>query len=249
MMKRVFTKIFKELNSTKYFALVALCITIIPYSIYAFVNESNIVVIGREDGFVEWLTAISFTLTSAIFLYLFIDAKTIFFLVFALIFLIGAGEEISWGQRIFNFETPDNFKKKNVQEEFTLHNLEAFNSYNQHGNQKTGISKLLTVNFLYKLFCVGYGFILPLLYYSLPFVTKIVDTIKLPVSPFTIGMFFLISWFIFRIILSFLLPDNKDGGYYSTIGEINECVSSMLFLILSIYFYDQDKKNKPVLLK
>lgn len=34
-----------------------------------------------------------------------------------------AGEEIAWGQRIFGFETPDDWAEKNLQQETTLHNL------------------------------------------------------------------------------------------------------------------------------
>lgn len=35
-----------------------------------------------------------------------------------------AGEEISWGQRIFGFETPEKIAEKNTQNEFNLHNQE-----------------------------------------------------------------------------------------------------------------------------
>lgn len=35
-----------------------------------------------------------------------------------------AMEEISWGQRILDFKTPEGLKKDNVQDEFNIHNLE-----------------------------------------------------------------------------------------------------------------------------
>ena len=41
----------------------------------------------------------------------------------ALFFLICAGEEISWGQRIFGYGTPDAVAAQNEQDEFNLHNL------------------------------------------------------------------------------------------------------------------------------
>src|SRR5690606_26277451 len=41
----------------------------------------------------------------------------------ALLALFGAGEEISWGQRIFDIETPAALKARNAQEELNLHNL------------------------------------------------------------------------------------------------------------------------------
>lgn len=44
------------------------------------------------------------------------------FLVAAVGFFVVAGEEISWGQRIFGFKTPENYAKMNTQHELTLHN-------------------------------------------------------------------------------------------------------------------------------
>jgi hypothetical protein len=41
----------------------------------------------------------------------------------ALFFLVCAGEEISWGQRVFGFGTPEAVAEHNEQDEFNLHNL------------------------------------------------------------------------------------------------------------------------------
>ena len=41
----------------------------------------------------------------------------------ALIFIFGAGEEISWGQRIFNVESSEYFLENNAQGETNLHNM------------------------------------------------------------------------------------------------------------------------------
>ena len=43
-----------------------------------------------------------------------------------MLFLFGAGEEISWGQRILGFQTPEPLSQVNRQEEFNLHNLSAW---------------------------------------------------------------------------------------------------------------------------
>jgi len=40
-----------------------------------------------------------------------------------LFFFLCAGEEISWGQRLFDIETPQLLKEVNVQNEITLHNI------------------------------------------------------------------------------------------------------------------------------
>jgi tetratricopeptide (TPR) repeat protein len=47
----------------------------------------------------------------------------LFFAVLALACFYVAGEEISWGQRIFDIQTPEFLKKHNLQNETNLHNL------------------------------------------------------------------------------------------------------------------------------
>ena len=83
-----------------------------------------------EDGIIEYLTLLG--LLGGIYLslhriiklwkyknwrFLLINALLALFLFFV------AGEEISWGQRIFSVETPEFFQKNNAQNETNLHNL------------------------------------------------------------------------------------------------------------------------------
>ena len=48
---------------------------------------------------------------------------TIFAGLFCLVLVLMAGEELSWGQRIFQWSTPEFFKENNWQSETNLHNL------------------------------------------------------------------------------------------------------------------------------
>ena len=82
-----------------------------------------------EDGIIEYLTAI-FLLSISIFLIkkLFemekkISVNNLGIIIFSIIFFFGFGEEISWGQRIFNIETPPFFSENNLQSETNIHNL------------------------------------------------------------------------------------------------------------------------------
>ncbi len=53
-----------------------------------------------------------------------------FYIVFALgMFFIGM-EEISWGQQLFGWKTPENWNQANAQGETTLHNLGPFQGHN-----------------------------------------------------------------------------------------------------------------------
>lgn len=85
---------------------------------------------AQEDGPVEWGTTIMLFGIFALSLYRLItlgSQKKILWcfgtFVFTVLFLFAAGEEISWGQRIFAVESSEFFLKNNAQGETNLHNL------------------------------------------------------------------------------------------------------------------------------
>jgi hypothetical protein len=92
--------------------------------------------IVREDNVLEWAQFLFFGTASV-----FAGATAIRFarmrrpvylalyaaLSVALLFV--AGEEISWGQRIFGFPVNDFFRTHNVQKEITLHNLDGIQNH------------------------------------------------------------------------------------------------------------------------
>jgi len=51
-----------------------------------------------------------------------------FLIAFFCLFLV-SGDEISWGQRIFNFKTIDTIKSYNLQNENTIHNLDFIDEF------------------------------------------------------------------------------------------------------------------------
>jgi len=54
-----------------------------------------------------------------------------FYLVFAVLLLLTAMEEISWGQWFFHFHTPDSISRINTQHEFNLHNLKGMGGHTE----------------------------------------------------------------------------------------------------------------------
>lgn len=85
--------------------------------------------ITREDSIVEYLQF--FVLIIGFWGAILVSRKTskkhlkisLMYLFFAFIFLFIAGDEISWGQRIFGFTTPQTIQSANSQKETTIHNL------------------------------------------------------------------------------------------------------------------------------
>lgn len=87
-------------------------------------------VFAAEDHYIENMTVVSLCgafLVCAYRVYKIGKSRGgVFFaigLVSALLFSFGAGEELSWGQRLLHFPTPDFFARHNAQRELNLHNL------------------------------------------------------------------------------------------------------------------------------
>ncbi|MCX4029874.1 hypothetical protein H0A36_02615 [Endozoicomonas sp. SM1973] len=83
-----------------------------------------------EDGLIEWLTVLGLLLCAGICIYrisiLWRQKAPLFLVTLSILmcaFIFGAGEEISWGQRIFNVESNAFFKQYNAQGEINIHNL------------------------------------------------------------------------------------------------------------------------------
>ncbi len=108
----------------------------------------------KEDGLVENLTTLFLLGGSGVAVYRALQSRrsgqrwaVVTWGVLAFLFFFAAGEEISWGQRIFNIETPGYFMEKNLQKETNLHNLMI-------GNIKVNkliFSQLLTVALVFYL--------------------------------------------------------------------------------------------------
>ena len=85
---------------------------------------------GAEDRTYEWIGFAGF-LGAGVFslLTLFHRNKmpkmaVLYFLGVGLFYIVCAGEEASWGQRVFGWETPESFAEHNEQGETNLHNLD-----------------------------------------------------------------------------------------------------------------------------
>jgi hypothetical protein len=242
LLKNLLGKLSAELKLHKTFIALAFLSILLSYSVYLFLREETVILLGREDNLFENLTCLSFLAASVLFAINFYHSRNFFFLLLSIVFFIAMGEEISWGQRILKHDTIEFFQKHNVQSEHNLHNLEIINPEKIDRQKKTGISKYFTIDFFYKLFWLSYCFILPLAYglfdRHAPF--------KLPLPPISIGLLFIISWLIYKITSSYILPQDRSILYYHAIYEIYEFCSAFLFMILSLAFLKQVKKLKAI---
>jgi hypothetical protein len=87
-----------------------------------------------------------------------------------LLFVFGAGEEISWGQRLLNLETGDFFNEYNYQGETNLHNLELGG---------VNINKLIFSKLMFMVLGL-YFVVLPLLTWKVAWIRKLVTRYDVP---------------------------------------------------------------------
>ena len=227
-----------EIKSLKKYIVSIILVLILSYSFLNFSPDNIVVVWGKEDGFFEWLTALCYFISFLLLVLIYKKNKNIFILFLGIVMFFGAGEELSWGQRIFGFATPEAVNQVNVQHEFNLHNTVLFDSRHLDMKLKTGIEKLFEMNFLLKLFFACFGILLPICIYHVKIISNFIYKFKVPVPPISLGLFFSISWFLMK----FSLTGNRSEGSVNRAGsEIAEFIGSYIMVIISLYFYNYNK--------
>lgn len=224
----------------------------LPYLIFLFPQETW-EYLTDEDKLFEALGSLCF-LAAAVFMFIcFFKSKeadrswwqkwAFPYLLLGLLFFMAFGEEISWGQRIFGWETPEALEEINMQDEFNIHNLKWF----QPGEHREGISKFLTAKWLFTFFGFGYFFLTPLLYAKWAFFKNLSDLVRLPIPPIWLGILFL-----------FNIPFSEGVEYYlnsrpgvtpeieyeitHSVAELMEFVWAVLIGTLGWHFWKEQKK-------
>ncbi|UOB18022.1 hypothetical protein [Abyssalbus ytuae] len=184
-----------------------------------------------EDGAVEYGTALMLFLISILCLYrvfkLWKEKPFLWKLgtiIFALLFFFGAGEEISWGQRIFGIESGEFFKENNAQAETNLHNLVV-------GGKK--LNKIIFSQLLMVVMVV-YLIIAPVLYRKAEWFKNLVNKFAVPIVKWHHTIAFLVT----TILVAVNPPDRK--------WEVYELAFGVIFLLIFLDPYNNFifKKNK-----
>lgn len=77
----------------------------------------------QEDRFVEWATVCFFAAAGVLLLVRAVRRRRVFDALVGLFCLFFAGEEMSWGQRLFGLTPPAYFLENNTQQEMNVHNF------------------------------------------------------------------------------------------------------------------------------
>jgi hypothetical protein len=209
-----------NLSVTEKFILVLVLLVLIPGFYLFFTDVPKFEQYVQEDGIAEWLTVLGLLLGSFVCFgrfakllrkksswFLFVTVGLGLFLFFA------AGEEISWGQRIFGIETPEYFKANNAQQETNLHNLVV-------GGVK--LNKLIFSVILVSLLSI-FLVVVPFLYQRVSSIKKFLDNSAVPVA-----QWYQVIGFILVFVLTSLINHGKNA-------ELLECGGALLFFLIVRY--------------
>lgn len=172
----------------------------------------------REDGVVEYSSALFFLIGSIVGVFLLVRCSMPFryrFVLASLSFCLFVffGEEISWGQRIFGIETLEMLKGVNVQNENNLHNLFGY-----------------IFPSLFLVAVVIYGVIFPFVARSNQFANRIFDLLGLFIASRGLAIGFLIGT-LFR---DWIFAIFMDVGTFVQVAEIGEMLVSAAFVLLMV---------------
>lgn len=157
----------------------------------------------REDGPIEWLQFIGLVIAMMLCWYrasiLRPFRSRIFYaslVLMGMVFLFGAGEEISWGQRIFNIKSGAFFQGHNSQMETNLHNL-VLSGFK--------VNRYIFGTFL-GIIIAFYFLIVPVLYRKFPKFSAFIDNMGLPIPK----IFHLVNFLLIFLLVK-LTPSGKKG--------------------------------------
>jgi hypothetical protein len=189
-----------------------------------------------EDHYFENVGALALFVASAISFYVFVRAlktrattrihwlKLLVYLGLGLLYFFGAGEEISWGQRIFHIQEPAELAEENVQHELNIHDLAIFEN-----------NELLKADNIFTVFWLGFAVLIP-------FASLITQRFKQFAERFTpvvfwgIGLLFLFNYLGAKLgkLIYLSAYHYQTIPFRQAVQEIKESNYELLFVFLSL---------------
>jgi hypothetical protein len=221
--------------------LIGLAYTGITWFIPVVLPADTAFMLIDEDGIIEYVGAFCFFMAAVLFFVLFLKSKTgndlfifrtrknIIYLGLAAILLFGAGEEISWGQRILDFETPDALREINIQEEFTLHNLPLFDTAN--------IDSLLRANRLFIMFWFSFAIMVPVAALLHERLRELIERVNIPITPLLLGAMFPVNYVLSKVY-------GRIGIDVDSMTEIRETQDAVIFVLIAVWFLLQLRETE-----
>jgi len=143
------------------------------------------------------------------------------------------GEELSWGQRIFGWETSEEMKAINKQEETNIHNIEGI------GDKIKWVHVVMG----------AYGTILPLIFLRAQITARPLDAVFLLVPHFTLLPYFL-STLLWRLQANLWKPPKSLYFAITEYSEVMELVLAVAFFVFLLFQFRSLKSlEKPAMVE
>lgn len=187
-------------------------------------NQSLLNRLCREDGAIEWLTMFFYLIAAGLFFFMGRKPgfERIWYWGFGLLFFVIAGEEISWGQRVFGVATPEALQDANVQQEMNLHNLSGIHD---------------KVRAMALIFILGVCYAIPAMHRFSSHMAAFHRKIKLPIYPFgAVGLTTI-------AILFMAIPRLFFNEIIFSLDELGEFYLSAGFLMFAWTEYEHSREK------
>ena len=207
-------------------------------------DNSTLSRLGAEDALFENIGVAAFFIASGLFLLAFArsDAsenrllgfrtrRNYYFLLLSALMFVCAAEEISWGQRIFGWQTPAWVAAVNVQGETNIHNMLPFSAKDFSGTRKPFLELLLNMNRLFAIFTLAYCILLPLTVRYWDRGARLVRWAGIPVPSPAIGGLFAAVYLSFHFVVLIYGIDRANP-----LDELKESVYGSIYLLIALNF-------------
>lgn len=133
--------------------LLQIVIATTPLLLVALAPIGLLTTVMGEDKLVEWVGAVAWLVACLYFFAAWRAGKrhrersihSLWLMLLMLITFFAAGEEISWGQRVLGYSTPEILAHHNLQKEANFHNLAILDVRESvDGGHKTGLARWIT---------------------------------------------------------------------------------------------------------
>jgi len=248
-------KIIQKYFSQKSAYLISLGILFFVSYLLVVLFPTKARLVTAEDGFVENIGAAFFLVTSICLFWAFIktlklkkdnhdhlNKQKIWLLLLFLVFLVAFGEEISWGQRIFNYRTPETVRQVNAQGEFNIHNYSRFHGRNEDGSHKTGLSSMFTMHSLFYQALITYMVILPVLALFNKRIGSMIEYTGIPLTPLWIGVALLMGIFFSKMGEYFFAKGVWEFSH--SLVEVRETNIALVVMLMGFSFMKNPKGEK-----
>lgn len=214
-------------EASRFVLLVAVAFASLSPAIYWIAYGTLPFLFLGESGIVETIAAVSCAGAAIVFIFDACRSSSSSALLRFWLVMLGltsffiAGEEISWGQAFFGFETSAELAEANFQGEFNLHNSKLFQAEN---------------NFLSSLFMkllVLYLLILPLFLSVFPTARRIYDLFRVPTPSLKIALIVLCAIMANYLNMKLVYGVTLVEDTYR-VGEMMESILEFCLLVLAL---------------